>query len=237
VRVEVLLAGATVPESLPVHDFVEADLWDQLPTDLPELLALVPRADLYLQDEMQVTFHPTLRRVWSHKGRRRQRLVEAPGENRKVYGFGLVDWRDGWFDSRVAPGRTAEVFCEQVRAAVARSKQRGRVAIVIADNLKTHTSAGSLLVRSMLRELQEHLRLVYTPAYDPDANRIEWLWRVSRRVVTHNHHRSTFELLLADVEQHFQALAQAPTEILRHIGSPFAPEKDQDAPLSLAQAA
>ena len=40
-----------------------------------------------------------------------------------------------------------------------------------------------------------------------------------------------------DVEQHFQALAQAPTEILRHIGSPFAPEKDQDAPLSLAQAA
>jgi hypothetical protein len=45
------------------------------------------------------------------------------------------------------------------------------------------------------------------------------------------------ELLLADVEQHFQALAQAPAEILRHIGSPFAPEKDQEAPLSLAQAA
>jgi hypothetical protein len=72
---------------------------------------------------------------------------EAPGDNRKVYGFGLVDWRDGWFDGRVAPGRTADVFCEQVRAAVARSKQRGRVAIVIADNLKTHTPAGSLLVR------------------------------------------------------------------------------------------
>jgi hypothetical protein len=67
--------------------------------------------------------------------------------------------------------RTADVFCQQVRAAVARSKQRGRVAIVIADNLKTHTSAGSLLVRSMLTELREHLRLVYTPAYDPDANR------------------------------------------------------------------
>ncbi len=70
--------------------------------------------------------------------------------------------------------RTTDVFCEQVRAAVARSKQRGRVAIVIADNLRTHTSAGSLLVRSMLTELKEHLHLVYTPAYDPDANRIEW---------------------------------------------------------------
>ncbi len=75
---------------------------------------------------------------------------EAPGDNRRVYGFGLVDWRDGWFDGRVAPGRTSDAFCEQVRAAVARSKERGRVAIVITDNLKTHTSAGSLLVRSML---------------------------------------------------------------------------------------
>jgi hypothetical protein len=52
--------------------------------------------------------------------------------------------------------------------------ERGRVAIVIADNLKTHTSAGSLLVRGMLTEFQEHLYLVYTPAYDPEANRIEW---------------------------------------------------------------
>jgi len=97
-RVEVLLAGATAPEPLPVKDLVEADLWDQLPAD-------------------------------------------------------LVDWRDGWFDGRVAPGRTADVFCEQVRAAVARSTRRGRVAIVIADNLKAHTPAGSLLVRG-LRDLR-----------------------------------------------------------------------------------
>jgi hypothetical protein len=126
---------------------------------------------LCLQDEMQVAFHPTLTPEWCRKGRRGQHLVEAPGDNRKVYGFGLVDWRDGWFDGRVAPGRTADVFCEQVRAAVTRSRQRGRVAIVIADNLRTHSPSGSLLVRSMVTELQEHLQLVYTPAYDPDANR------------------------------------------------------------------
>jgi hypothetical protein len=35
----------------------------------------------------------------------------------------------------------------QVRAAVARSKARGRAAIIVADNLKTHTAQGSLLVR------------------------------------------------------------------------------------------
>ncbi len=134
-------------------------------------------------------------------------------------------------------GRTADVFCQQVRAAVARSQQRGRVAIVIADNLKTHTSAGSLLVRSMLTELKEHLRMVYTPAYDPDANRIEWLWRVSQRIVTHNHQRRTFDLLLADLETHFKTLARTPAEILRHIGSPFAPGKEKEASLPPTHAA
>jgi hypothetical protein len=53
-----------------VKDLVEADLWSQLPADLPTLLALLPRADLYLQDEVQFAFHPTLTRVWSLKGRR-----------------------------------------------------------------------------------------------------------------------------------------------------------------------
>jgi len=32
------------------------------------------------------------------------RRPEAPGDNRKAYGFGLLDWRDSWFDGRVAKG-------------------------------------------------------------------------------------------------------------------------------------
>ena len=80
--------------------------------------------------------------------------------------------------------------------------------MIIADNLKIHTAVGSLLVRRMLTELSDQLYLVYTPAYDPDANRIEWLWRISRRVVTHNHQRRDFETLLNDVRTHFETLTQ-----------------------------
>jgi hypothetical protein len=57
--------------------------------DVPALLALLPHADLSLQDAMQIAFHLTLTRVWCRKGQRGQRLVEAPGDNTKVYGFGL----------------------------------------------------------------------------------------------------------------------------------------------------
>ena len=81
------------------------------------------------------------------------------------------------------------------------------------------------MLRALLEELRGQLVLVYTPPYDPQANRIEWLWRISRRVVTHNHQRRSFELLLADAKEHFQTLALVPTDVLRHIGSPFAPDK------------
>ena len=77
---------------------------------------------LSLQDEGQCTFHPTLTLVWCWQGRRGQRLVETPGANDKSYGFGLVDWCAGWFDGRLALGRTADSVCAQVRAAVARSR-------------------------------------------------------------------------------------------------------------------
>jgi hypothetical protein len=199
---------------------VAADLWTQLPADLPALLALLPRADLYLQDEAQIAFHPTLTHVWSRRGRRGQRRVAAPGSNEKVYGFGLVDWRDGWFDGRTGPQRTAALLCEQLRAAVTRSKARDRRAVVIADNLRTHTAAGSRRVRALLAAEQEHLVLVYTPAYDPDAKRIEWLWRMLRAAVTHNHRRESFALLLADLEAEFDRFRHNPAVVLAHIGSP-----------------
>jgi transposase len=160
--------------------------------------------------------------------------VEAPGANDKVYGFGMVDWCDGWFEGRLAPGCTADVLCAQGRAAVARSRARGRMAIVIVDTLRTHTPAGSKLVRQMTAELHDHLRLVSTPAYDPDANRIEWLWRWSRREVTHTHQRDSFAGLVEDIQGHFQTLEQHADLVLRQIGSPFADHRPVAQPLAFA---
>jgi transposase len=201
---------------------VAADLLDQVPPDVGDLLALLPKADLYLQDEVQFDLHPTLTRVWCRKGRAGQRRIEAPGNNEKVHGFGLVDWRDGWFDGAIAPRRTAAPFTEQLRRAAARSGERGRTAIVLADNARTHTPEGSLLVRQLLADHDGRLRIVYTPRYDPDSQPIEDLWRVSRRIVTHGHQRTDLDTLTGDAETHFAWLADNPANVLCHIGSPFA---------------
>jgi hypothetical protein len=199
-------------------------LTDLVPEDVPGLLRLLPAADLYLQDEVEVALHPTLTRVWCRKGRRGQRLVETPGTNQKRHGFGLVDWRDGWLDWSLEAGRRAAPFCAPLRRALARSTARGRTALVLLDNRSIHTPRGSKLLRALLAEAGERLVLVYTPRYDPEANRIAWLWRALRRTVTHNHQRATLEPLLADADRWAAGLSAA--AVLSQIGSPGTPDQD-----------
>src|ERR671939_761283 len=179
--VEAVPAAAALPAPPPLAallpDPTDTDL---LPWHEPWFQALLDRiagADLYLQDEVSIALHPTLTRVWCRRGRRGQRRVQAPGKNAKKCGFGLVDWREGWFDWALAEHRAAAPFCAQLRRAVERSAARGRRAIVLLDNLGIHTPRRSKLLRALLEEYKDDLLLVYTPAYDPDAKRIEWLWR------------------------------------------------------------
>ena len=224
-RVEALLAAAASPVPPPADELIpDATLADDLdPEDLPRLLGLLARADLDLQDEVEVALHPTLTRVWSRAGRAGQRLVQAPGNNFKRYGFGLVDWRNGHLDWALAEGRRAAPLCAQLRRAVARSQARGKIAMVILDNLGIHTPKGSRLLRALLEELGEQLVLVYTPTYDPDANRIEWLWRSLRRAVTHTHQRQRLDDLLADADRWAHTIT--PAQVLSQIGSPFATDQ------------
>jgi DDE superfamily endonuclease len=236
-RVEALLAAAASPVPPPAACLVpDATLADELfPEDLPRLLRLLARADLYLQDEVQVALHPTLTRVWSRRGHTGQRRVQAPGTNAKQYGFGLVDWRDGWLDFELADGRRAAPLCAQLRRAADRSRSRGRLAMVILDNLGIHTPKGSRLLRALLAELGEQLVLVYTPTYDPDANRIEWLWRALRSSVTHTHRRQALRDLVADADRWGRTIT--PAQVLSQIGSPFALDQQPPAGEELDHAA
>ena len=57
-RVEALLAAAAAPVPPPQDDLVpDPQLRDELPDDLGWLLRLLPRADLYLQDEVEIALH------------------------------------------------------------------------------------------------------------------------------------------------------------------------------------
>ena len=120
-------------------------------------------------------------------------------------------------------------------ATAERSQQRGRVAMVLLDNLGIHTPKGSRLLRALLDELRDKLVLVYTPTYDPESNRIEWLWRSLRRAVTHTHQHATLPPLLEASDTWAHKLT--PRQILRQIGSPCADTVHPRHRQALAQAA
>jgi transposase len=95
--------------------------------------------------------------------------------------------------------------------------------MVILDNLGIHTPKGSRLLGGLLAELGEELVLVSTPTDDPDANRIEWLWRALRRTVTHTHTRQRLDDLVADADRWARTIT--PAQVLSQIGSPSAPDQ------------
>ena len=115
------------------------------------------------------------------------------------------------------------------------ARLRGRIAMVILDNLGIHTPKGSRLLRALLAELGEQLVLVYTPTYDPDANRIEWLWRALRRSVTHTHRRQALVDLVADADRWARTIT--PAQVLSQVGSPFALDQQPPAGEELDHAA
>jgi hypothetical protein len=219
----VLLAAAALPSPPPLAallpDLTGAALLAPADPSRQELLALLPRAAVSLPDEGQIALHPTLTRVGCRRGRRGQRRVPAPGTNQRKGGFGAGEWRAGWVDWAVADKRAAAPFCAPLRRLVARAQQRGRIALVVLDNLGLHTVRGSTQLRAVLAG-GSALRLVDTPSDDPESNRIAWLWALFRDAVPHNHQRPTRGALLQDAEQWVQDLR--PVDARRHIGSPGA---------------
>ncbi len=83
-RVEVLLAAAASPEPPPIDELMpDPLLHDELPEDLPWLLRLLPRADVYLQDEVEVALHPTLTRGLVPQGTSRPAAGRGAGHQRQ----------------------------------------------------------------------------------------------------------------------------------------------------------
>jgi transposase len=226
-RAELILAAALSDQAPPSAEpawwldaLGLAEFLPDVPEDTAALLALLPHADVYVQDEVQTALHPTLTRAWSRRGRRGQRLVRTPGRNQKFVGFGAVDWREGELCFGFSPRRDAQTFCLQLDALVERSTARGRVAIVLTDNAGTHRPEHARRVQETLARHGNALRLVYTPAYDPQANPLEQLWRVWRRQVSHNHAHEDFWALVQAAEEEVERLQAQPDAVLRHIGSP-----------------
>jgi DDE superfamily endonuclease len=183
-----------------------------------------------VQDEADLALLPTLSRCWTKRGQ--QRKIPAPGDNHKRSVSAATDWRDGGLVWRTDERRCARQFCALADACVARSRARGRRAVLLADNAQAHRPGQTGQVHDLLARHASQLELVFLPAYAPDLNPQERLWRCWRPLVTHNHTRTSLDQLEADSDACFRAWQADPSVVLSAIGSPFRPEPLSHAPLA-----
>jgi transposase len=178
-------------------------------------------ADVYVEDEAELSLFPTLKRCWMLRGQQRQ--VRAPGERPpKRQEYGATDWRTGEIVRVRAEKRDAQAFCRLAEKCLRRSAKRKRRVIIVTDGARIHKPEKSKRVAELLQHYGRRLRLRYIPKYSPECMPMEKLWNDWRDNVTHNHDRDVLGQLLADSDRYFRRRKRDPQSVLRTIGSPFA---------------
>jgi len=228
-----LSAGAAAPSSLPTGPTlpllpeVRSEQVDPADKDgISWLCGLLAngRADLYGQDEADLALLPTLTRTWMPRGEQLQ--VRAPGNNQKCSVSSATDVGDGGLLWRTDERRCADQFCGTLAAGADRSTARGRLAVFLVDNAKSHQVGKTGIVRRGLDALAGRVVLVFQPAYSPDLQPAERVWRQWRPNVTHNHRRDTLPALQQDSDGWMTRMAAAPHAVLQALALPaFQPLK------------
>ena len=85
--------------------------------------------------------------------------------------------------------------------------------VVVADNARWHHAKA---LEPWLRQHRIALRLDFLPPYSPELNHIERVWKLTRRLCTHNQYFEKLEELIDTVEDQMQ-LWTKPNETLRRL--------------------
>jgi len=89
-------------------------------------------------------------------------------------------------------------------------RRDGRKMVVILDNARWHHAK---LLKPWLRDKRHILRLDFLPPYSPELNSIERVWKLTRKLCTHNQYFPALEQLLKAVFDQFE-LWQKPNKTL-----------------------
>jgi transposase len=197
-----------------VSDHLDADARQRwMESEFPGILrqAKQLRASLFFGDEASFALWGSLSYTWGRTGRQPQ--VPTTGLRKGYKVFGAIEF----FSGRLLYQATEQRFQSdsyQSFLSCLLSQVSGRM-ILIQDGARYHTSKAT---REFLEQHKERLTVYQLPAYSPDYNPIEYLWKKVKTQATHNRYFAEFVLLVKSVDQALKVLATQSTEILRLMG-------------------
>jgi len=137
-----------------------------------------PTIQLWCEDEVHFQRHSSLMRMWAPKGR--QPRVLSPSVRHKVGFFGALNLKTGQLVTQEAPTFSAQTFGDFIRYLL--QSTQGKIFLIL-DNARWHRSKD---LKEFFEASQQRLVFIFLPAYSPELNPIERVWRITRRQVTHN---------------------------------------------------
>lgn len=106
--------------------------------------------------------------------------------------------------SVVAPKVGAREVSKVIEKLAARARRTRRMVIVVLDNAQVHRAART---RATWKRLERWVRPYWLPAYSPDLNDIERIWKREKEGTFANELAPSFEDLVARVRRRFRSLA------------------------------
>jgi transposase len=185
---------------------------------LPEIIVKTKEDNgvLMYQDEAGFRVSGTISRGWIRKGRKEGKEVDSEPTRESVKAFGAVTVSDKpKFHFLFAKVYNALTFLRFLKQLV--RQYRNRKIRLILDNVKYHHAK---IVTKWLEENKKRIELHFLPAYSPDLNAQEGVWRLTRRASTHNRHFKDYEELHKALFRRFNRFQGNPAS-LRGMIAPF----------------
>jgi transposase len=180
--------------------------WRQ--TQWPKILrqARQRKALLLFGDEASFAQWGSLSYTWALRGQ--QPEVPTSGKRKAYKVFGLIDYFSGQFFYKAHAGRfNSESYAQFLLDVLSQTTQQ---VVVIQDGARYHTSQA---MKAFFKAHADRLTIEQLPAYSPDFNPIEHLWKKVKKEATHLKHFPEFTDLQQEVDRALLHFAQTPTEI------------------------
>ena len=184
-----------------------------LEKDWPTILELANKKDahIFFGDESSFPQWGSLTYTWAKKGH--QPVVKTSGSRRGYKVFGLIEYFTGKFLAKGHEGQlNAETYQEFLKEVM---KQTRKHIILIQDNVPYHISEE---MQVFFYEYRNRITVYQLPAYSPDYNPIEKLWKKIKEKGVHLHYFPTFDDLKVKVNQMIHLFKDEKNEVLSLFG-------------------
>lgn len=139
--------------------------------------------------------------------------IQLLAPTRKSVGqFGAVNLGAGALVTQVAEKFDAITF-ESFLKKLLKHRAKGKRMMLIIDNARYHHAK---LLKPLLHKHRRALKLLFLPPYSPNLNPIERVWKLTRRLCTHNRYFASLDELKVALSKQMKSWS-VPNETLRRL--------------------